>query len=473
MASPDPVNDPANNPANDPQEGPSTGTATGNPGASNPARRQSRLSLPVFQHLSRYSVTSYRRDAVLLRQIILGINRGLYHHLGEIILDYDDLTVDVLYKTMCSDINRREEFVRQAETLLAQPGNLTTTIESFQRFLYRFREGPSQDAIEEEPAPSHQSQQGRDEHCRPTPLRAEELRDPTPSEIQRARGMSSQPASRGGYQASQPGSQPPLSRDGLNEENAPPQQFNSPGWNVGISREYGDGMSKDTRNIRLKPQDIMEFDPKRQKVALFLKRIDQMSRQYGNQAVLDVLPLCVKNDALEWYTGLNQNTTEQMSDSLAVWKDQLRRRFASDSMDALDEAYRLRFRWDREDTMDLRQYVTRKVLLLKEARILDEDQQVKLIWRGLDANLMSMVSPLANGGNTVDGFAEDLYQHEYAAKRLWRESQRPAPTPRPRIPDATPRYQPRGGAQRAGDSRVARIEGNVVGPSPERRLTFP
>ena len=179
MASPDPVN----NPANDPQEGPSTGTATGNPGASNPARRQSRLSLPVFQHLSRYSVTSYRRDAVLLRQIILGINRGLYHHLGEIILDYDNLTVDVLYKTMCSNINWLEEFVRQAETLLAQPGNLTTTIESFQRFLYRFREGPSQDAIEEEPAPSNPSQQERDDHRRPTPPRPEELRDPTPSEI--------------------------------------------------------------------------------------------------------------------------------------------------------------------------------------------------------------------------------------------------------------------------------------------------
>ena len=186
----------------------------------------------------------------------------------------------------------------------------------------------------------------------------------------------------------------------------------------------------------------MEFDPKRHKVALFLKRMDQMSKQYGAHAVLDVLPLCVKNDALEWYTGLNQNTTDRMSESLAVWKDQLRRRFASDSMDALDEAHRLRFRWDCEDTMDLRQYVTRKVMLLEEADIFNKDQQVKMVWRGLDPHLMSTVSPLSGGGNTLEGFTEELYQHEYAAKRLWRETKRSTTTNRSRAPEIIQKYRP-------------------------------
>ena len=207
-----------------------------------------------------------------------------------------------------------------------------------------------------------------------------------------------------------------------------------------------------------------------------------MATAYGKSPVLAVLPLCVKGDALEWYTGLNCGTTNRMAESLAVWKDQLRRRFASDAMEALDEAHCLRFRWDREDQMDLRQYVSRKVLLLEEAGILDEDQQVRLIWRGLDANLMATVAPLAGGGNTLDGFTEELYQHEYPAKRLWKESHRTTTAaPRARPAEPAVRYQT-GPPLRDSRNEVpgARIPAREKGAEwqkptipPERRVTFP
>ena len=202
-----------------------------------------------------------------------------------------------------------------------------------------------------------------------------------------------------------------------------------------------------------------------------------MTNAYGKQSVLSVLPLCVKGDALEWYTGLNCGTTDRMDDDLAVWKDQLRRRFATDTMDALDKAHRLQFRWDREEQMDLCQYVTRKIMLLEEAGILDEDQQVRLLWRGLDANLMATVSPLVGGGNTLEGFTEELYQHEYPAKRLWKENHRPVPTSarsRPAEPPA--RYRPvvRNELDGPRFQSHEKVGGGAKSTIPaERRVTFP
>ena len=165
-----------------------------------------------------------------------------------------------------------------------------------------------------------------------------------------------------------------------------------------------------------------------------------------------------------------------MSESLLVWKDQLRRRFGTDTMDSLDEANRLQFRWDWEEQMDLRQYVTRKVMLREEAGILDEDQQVKMIWRGLEANLMATVSPLLGGGNTLEGFTEELYQHEYPAKRLWKETHRAgSTTARPRQSKPVNRYR------QAVVFRKPRAEPeaprfktglNQLKPPPARRITF-
>ena len=120
--------------------------------------------------------------------------------------------------------------------------------------------------------------------------------------------------------------------------------------------------------------------------------------------------------------------------------------------------------------MDQRQYVSRKVLLLEEAGIFDEDQQVKTIWRGLDAQLMAMASPLSGGGNTIKGFTEKLYQHEYAAKRLWRETQRPVAVPRPRARE--PLNQPKDTPIRYGfiEREADKTE---MKSTPARRLTFP
>lgn len=52
----------------------------------------------------------------------------------------------------------------------------------------------------------------------------------------------------------------------------------------------------------LKADEVMIFDPKETSVILFAKRIRQQARLYGKEAVLNVVPLCLKGEALERYT---------------------------------------------------------------------------------------------------------------------------------------------------------------------------
>src|SRR2546421_2794928 len=117
---------------------------------------------------------------------------------------------------------------------------------------------------------------------------------------------------------------------------------------------------------RLKPEDIMLYDPKATGVALFIKRISQIVDLHGTSAVLKQLPLCMHGEAMEWYASLEEDTTEWMAYSLHIWASELRLRFQKDHLQCQKEADRLQFSFAREDTLSLRQYITRKRNLYDE-----------------------------------------------------------------------------------------------------------
>ena len=91
-------------------------------------------------------------------------------------------------------------------------------------------------------------------------------------------------------------------------------------------------------------------------------------------------------------------------------------------MDALDAAEKLKFSFDQEGVLDLRTYMTKKVNLLEEAEIYDEDQIVRQVWRDLDPAITATVT-IKTHGNRLDDFMRKLYQHEFAAKR-WHDQLR-------------------------------------------------
>jgi hypothetical protein len=86
----------------------------------------------VNQH---YSLNSYRKDAVLLKLIIEGVQQGQFPELRDLISSEDQTTVQVIFKMMVGDTRKREELVRSAETTLNLPTSLVTSAPAFERFL--------------------------------------------------------------------------------------------------------------------------------------------------------------------------------------------------------------------------------------------------------------------------------------------------------------------------------------------------
>ena len=172
----------------------------------------------------------------------------------------------------------------------------------------------------------------------------------------------------------------------------------------------------------------MLYDPKATGVALFIKRINQIVDLHGTSAVLKQLPLCMRGEAMEWYASLEEDTTERMAHSLHIWASKLRLRFQKDHLQCREEADQLQFSFAREDTLSLRQYITRKRNLYDESGLKDTDEIVHRLWRGLDPILMNSIRPYDTGNNMTD-FCTALYEQEYSARQVWR-SQRQMMTER-------------------------------------------
>ena len=63
----------------------------------------------------------------------------------------------------------------------------------------------------------------------------------------------------------------------------------------------------------------MLYDPRTTSVTLFIKCFNQIADLYGTMAVLKQLPLCMCGEAMEWFASLEEDITEQMAHSLAIW----------------------------------------------------------------------------------------------------------------------------------------------------------
>lgn len=134
----------------------------------------------------------------------------------------------------------------------------------------------------------------------------------------------------------------------------------------------------------------------------------------------DKLEKATKKPIRDWHCHLSDETTDRMQDSIHEWISHIERRFKKDPMDARREADRLRFRYADEHKLSLREYVERKIMLLREANITSENELVTRTWEALDATLMVTVRP---ENLTLDEFSEGLYAQETPCRFLWTAQQ--------------------------------------------------
>ncbi|KAI9748796.1 MAG: hypothetical protein M4579_007115 [Chaenotheca gracillima] len=229
-----------------------------------------------------------------------------------------------------------------------------------------------------------------------------------------------------GYPPQGPAATPPRpwSSQDARVQHEPP--FRAPLQNGGARNGNGPAMS-DTpgggRPVRLRPSDIMIFDPEKHAVTFFVRRIRQITDLEGEAPVLRTLPMCLEGRALEWHNGLSEDTLRLMNRSIAAWETELFQEFRPNRTDAAKQAYKLEFSFDKAETMSLSQYFTKKTNLMHDAEITDEQMRVRYLWEGLDDQL-ALATPVREDGDTVDSFTRRAKQNEPAARRVWDRNQK-------------------------------------------------
>ncbi|EMD86579.1 hypothetical protein COCC4DRAFT_143741, partial [Bipolaris maydis ATCC 48331] len=151
----------------------------------------------------------------------------------------------------------------------------------------------------------------------------------------------------------------------------------------------------------------------------------QHVRLYGYQRVLEVLPLCMKGDAMDWYTLLSDSQLSRMTTDIDEWIIALRHPFQKDAMLAEDEANRCKHSFEHE-SLDVRQYITRKETLLYDAGFEGPDELllIQKIRGDLDPTLQNAVT--IDPYMTMEDFVSLCYQKEYSAQRMFEQQRRQA-----------------------------------------------
>ena len=173
---------------------------------------------------------------------------------------------------------------------------------------------------------------------------------------------------------------------------------------------------------KLKPTDLMIWDPKEHSASFFIDRFRDVADIEGDAEVLHILPRCLKGDALEWHTFLPSSTKLIMNRDLAEWERQIWDEFKPNESAAAMEAKRLKFQFSTIDEIPLGTYLRKKAALLRDSGIRDDAAIIQMTWDGLDRRLRAIV-PIKSGESWRD-FQYRVREHESSASSEYRESLR-------------------------------------------------
>lgn len=204
---------------------------------------------------------------------------------------------------------------------------------------------------------------------------------------------------------------------------------------------------------RLKPEEILFFDPADTKVNFFIRRYHQIANIEGEDAVLLTLPRCLKGAALEWYTMRPADTIRRLDRSLREWDEQLTRQYQMPRMQARRAAEAFKFSFSKRETMPIATWLIKKTSMLHEAGVTEENDVVRYIYDGLEP-LLQTACPIDEYGldNDVDAYSQTIKIQEPPCYRVWHDNMRllyntrgstqetrnPVPTARNDAPARTP-----------------------------------
>jgi hypothetical protein len=417
-----------------------------------------------------YSKNRYKLDAAMIIATKGEMDRGGFQHLNDI---WDDGDVKAA-KIILSIVDRRKRTELEARALsdLHSSHTAASSIPTFQRLLDRFREGPTE--LEEE---EDEEQRGQLPlvHQAPGLQEARNHNDRSYNRIEWASYPIQDDHDGAGYPRREQGHEPhrqnrpysadhPHYLDGYESYRERPHYASGydpyrerpfypdrhepyrqrPHYTSGYEPyrprpHYTDGYELTPERLRYQsghPQDrrqqqnldhtldlsrVKRLRPEEVKytgltpVTSYINRIKYLTRTYGETVLLASLPMGMMEAAGDWFDSLSDATRDRMNTSLDEWIHQLLSRFKLNSARALATADRMRHTFADESQLDVRDYLTKKTQLYREAGEEQEDLIVKRLHEGLDP-FLAAAAPLRPYDNTIADFTARIYLAEHIAR---------------------------------------------------------
>jgi hypothetical protein len=386
-----------------------------------------------------YSKRQWKQDAALVIELWREVEGGGFPHLAGLISDQDINSAKTLLKVI--DSNTRQNFREKALDSIHSQNSSANSVDAFNRFLTRFREGPP----ENEPDTNSEASRGgrgfgRGNHNNGNRPNSRGSLPSRGNGAQRGRGNGNRQHQNyyGAYGAG--GDNPGDSSDDDDEYNryrrfkeferrergkqtrptAQNQRHRS-----SEEEAYQSGYSALFPGVkRLRVDEIGTFDgtDATPSAIAYGKRLSMLAAMYGEPPVLATLPLCMKDKAATWFYGLEDEVTIIMAESIEEWKIQLVRRFHTNPSQALVQADSMHHSFANESELDVREYISRKHGLYVEAGETNQDNIVRRIHDGLDPTLAAAVT-LRASNNTMNDFQAKVYAAEHQARQQYRQLQ--------------------------------------------------
>jgi hypothetical protein len=292
-----------------------------------------------------YSKQSWKRDTVLIVILADKIDAGAFPHLENHLSNEDVREATTIIKTM--NKKTRVEFKERAEDTINAQNSCVNHIDSFTRFMDRFKSGltPEDDQDDSDNLPNglderNRGRRGTLDHeslfgkGKETQNNRNDRRDNNQDNTyrkessNRRRSDKNKSARQDAYRGNQ-GGDPDDSFDSSEDGSYRGSHRGSHRGNrdrryhhgsTNQRNDHGDSYQGGTfgGTRRLRVDDIGTFDgsPSGTTAVAYCRRLTFLATTYGEQPVLTTLPLCIRDKALNWFSGLNEDVTTLMAESL-------------------------------------------------------------------------------------------------------------------------------------------------------------
>ena len=174
---------------------------------------------------------------------------------------------------------------------------------------------------------------------------------------------------------------------------------------------------REQRERSLRSQNVMIWNSTKQTINFFIRRFYHIVELENIKVVLRILFMCFKSDILDEHNDLSIKIRFEMNFDLIIWKDELFREFRLNRFEFIKKTKKMTFRFN-DKNLTFNQYFTRKINLLHETKIIDENIIVRYLWEDLESQLILVISMRKND-NIIENFDRRVRNNERVARKVY------------------------------------------------------